>query len=334
MRLGFLRRNFGYKLFALVLSCMLYYVASVQQNPRATREQYVQPEVRQLPENLVVKGPPDLVQLSVSGTESDLARIDKEPLKAFVDGTQVKPGLNRLPVMVSVPNGVSLNGAMPTTQFAAELKVKIPYTVDVDFGGTAPAGQEYTDPVAKPSRVTVQGLSEDLKRIGRIVASVEREQNELTVERSVELYAEDEQRRRVEGVEIIPNKVQVRVNLRPIPRTKYMFLSVRLVGSPANGYRVVSVPDPVPSQIEVRGSVEALSAQSLIPLFVDITGVKQTVTKTVTVTLPSGMSPQKALPPIQVSVIVEPDTAVDTRKPVSASPASSPTPQGSPAPSP
>jgi YbbR domain-containing protein len=333
MRLGFLRRNLGYKVFALVLSCMLYYVASVQQNPRVTREQYVQPEVRQLPESLVIKGSPGLVQLSVSGTESDLARIEKEPVKAFVDGSLVKPGLNRLPVMVSVPNGVSLNSATPTTQFAAELKEKRDYSVDVDFSGTPPAGQEYTDPVAKPGRVMAQGLSDDLKRIGRIVASVEREQNELTVERSVELYAEDEQRRRVDGVEIVPNKVQVRVNLRPIPRTKIMFLSVRLVGSPADGYRIVSVPDPSPNQIEVRGAVEALSARTSIPLFVDITGIKQTVTKTVTVSLPSGMSPQTALPPIQVRVIVEPDTAVDTRK-STPSPAPSPSPQVSATPPP
>lgn len=336
MKLGFLRRNLGYKIFALVLSCMLYYVASVQQNPRITREQYVQPEIQQLPDGLVVKGPPSLVQLSVSGTETDLSRIDKEPLTALVDGSQVKPGLNRLPVRVSVPNGVSLNSSTPTTQFAAELKEKRPYSVDVDFGGTAPPGQEYADPIAKPGRVMVQGLSEDLKRIGRIVASVEREQNELTVERSVELYAEDEQRRRVDGVEIIPNKVQVRVNLRPVPRTKIMFLSVRLVGTPAPGYRVASVPDPVPNQIEVRGAVEALSAQSSIPLFVDIAGAKETVTKTVTVTLPSGMSPQKALPPIQVRVIVEPDTAVEPGKPVPTQtpPAPSPSPQSSASPSP
>ena len=33
MKLGFLRRNIGYKLFALVLSVMLYCVASAQQNP-------------------------------------------------------------------------------------------------------------------------------------------------------------------------------------------------------------------------------------------------------------------------------------------------------------
>ena len=314
MRLVFLRRNIGYKLFALVLSSMLYYVASVQQNPRITRDQFVQPEVRQLSDKLVIKERPALIQLSVSGTESDLSKIEKEPLNAMVDGSLVKPGLNRLPVIVSLPKGISLNNvSLPIAQFVAELKEKQEYAVDVDFSGTAPAGQEYTDRIAKPSRVMVQGLAEDLKRIGRVVASVEREQDELAVERTVELYAEDEQHRRVEGIEIVPEKVQVRINLRPVPRTKIMFLSVRLVGTPAKGYRIASYSDPTPSQIVVRGAVEALSAQSSIPLIVDISGVKETVTKTVTVSLPAGMSPQTALPPIQVRVFVEPDT-VDAEK--------------------
>lgn len=312
MRLSFLRRNLGYKLFALVLSIMLYYVASYQQNPRISRDQYVQPEVMQLPPTLVIKERPELIQLTVSGTEVELSQFDKEPLTAFVDGTLVKPGLNRLPVVVTLPKGVALNNAsLPIAQFSAELKEKRDYGVDVDFSGTAPAGKEYADGVAKPGSVVVQGLAEDLKRIGRVVASVEREQDELTVERSVDLYAEDSQRRRVEGIEIVPGRVQVRVNLRPVPRTKIMFLSVQLIGKPAVGYRVASYPGAVPNQIVVRGSVEALSAQSEIPLAVDISGIKQTVTKNVTVTLPSGMSPQKALPPIQVRVIVEPDTAVD-----------------------
>ncbi|MBC7805389.1 MAG: hypothetical protein H7145_04490 [Akkermansiaceae bacterium] len=335
MRLAFLRRNIGYKLFALVLSVMLYYVASIQQNPRVTRDQYVQPEVMQLPATLVIKERPALIQLTVSGTESELAQFEKEPLNALVDGSLVKPGLNRLPVMVSLPKGVSLNNAsLPIALFSGELKDKRPYTVDVDFSGTPPAGQEYTDPSSKPGDVIVQGLSEDLKRIGRVVASVEREGDELTIERSVDLYAEDNQRRRVEGVEIVPSKVQVRVNLRPVPRTKIMFLSVKLDGTPAQGYRIASYSDPSPNQIVVRGAVEALSAQSSIPLRVDIAGIKETITKTVTVTLPPGMSPQQALPLIQVRVIVEPETTVGGVKVAPPTPSPSPLPTASATPSP
>lgn len=335
MRLAFLRRNIGYKLFALVLAIMLYYVASIQQNPRLTRDQYVQPEVIQLPETLVIKERPALIQLTVSGTESELSQIDKEPLTAVVDGAAVKPGLNRLPVTVTLPKGIVLNNAtLPLAQFSAALKEKIEYGVTVDFSGTAPAGQEYGDGVAKPSSVVVQGLPEDLKRIGRIVASVERETDELTVERSVDLYAEDSQRRRVENIEIIPSRVQVRVNLRPVPVTKIMFLSVKLVGRPAPGFRIASYSDPVPNQIVVRGAVEALSSQSSIPLAVDITGIKETVTKTVTVALPPGMSPQTALPPIQVRVIVEPITAVDAEKAATPAPSPSPQPSASASPAP
>lgn len=332
MRLPFLRRNFGYKLFALVLSIMLYYIANNQLNPRVTREQYVQPKIMQLPTNLVVKERPALIQVTVSGSESELSQFDKTPLSAIVDGTLAKPGLNRLPVTISLPKGVSLqNEIMPIAQFAAEVKEKRDYAVDVDFSGTAPAGQMYGEPVPKPGNVIVQGLAEDIKRIGRVVASVERQEDELTVERTVDLFAEDSLRRRVEGVEIIPDNVHVRVNLRPVPITKNMLLTVQLVGNPAPGFRVSGYSTPSPSQIVVRGAVEALSAQSSIPLTVDISGIRQTTTKTVTVSIPPGMSPQKALSPIQVRVIVEPITSVESQD--TATPKPSPQPSTSQSPS-
>ena len=177
--------------------------------------------------------------------------------------------------------------------------------------------------------VTVQGLAEDLKRVGRVAASVERERDELAVERNVDLYAEDDQHRRVDGIEITPARVKVRVNLRPVPTTKTMLLSAELVGKPAPGYRIATY-DVSPAQIVVRGAVEALSAQSSIPVTVDVSGIKASQTKAVTLALPPGMSPQKTLPVFQVRLIVEPIPAVEGTKPIAASPS----PPSSPAPSP
>ena len=58
MKLDFLRRNIGYKLFALVLSVMLHIIATAQQNPSGVRDQYVQPEIVKLPDTLLVGEPP------------------------------------------------------------------------------------------------------------------------------------------------------------------------------------------------------------------------------------------------------------------------------------
>lgn len=341
MRLGFLRRNVGYKLFALVLSVMLYYVASAQQNPTGVRDQYVQPEIARLPGSLIVAEPPALIPVKVSGKETALLQLDKKTLRATVDGTSVKPGVNRLPVTLSLPPGVTLvNTPPPLATFTAERKEEQPYAVDAMLSGAPPAGQEYGQAIASPGNVVVQGLTADLKRVARVVAFVERQQDEGTVERVVEVYAEDLQKRRVENVEIVPARVTVTAKLRVVPTTKNMVLTVKTVGIPAPGYSVASY-EIEPNQLLVRGSMEALSAQSSIAVPVDVTGATETFTKSVTLIFPPGMGSHRAVPPVRVRVVVVPVTTTvgnteATPAPSVATPAASPaaSPSAAPAASP
>ena len=208
-----------------------------------------------------------------------LAQFDKKPLRALLDGSLIKPGINRLPVMIPLPPGISLvNSPPPFVTFSAERKEERDYAVDVMFSGTPPAGQMYDGGIATPGNVVVKGSASDLKRVARIVASVEREPNELSVDRVVDLYAQDINARRVEGVEIVPTKVTVTVKLAPVPTTKNMILTVRTVGASAPGFSVASY-EIEPNQVLVRGSLEALSAQSSIAVPVDVTGAKETFTK-------------------------------------------------------
>ena len=53
--MAFLRRNWEYKLLSLVLSVLLYFIASTQRNRSLSSTQSVKPEVVGLPLELVVK---------------------------------------------------------------------------------------------------------------------------------------------------------------------------------------------------------------------------------------------------------------------------------------
>lgn len=337
MNLAFLKRNLGYKIFSLLVAILLYNVAVAQQNPRVTRQVFIQPEVTRLPGTMLLRDPPPPVALRVVGPEAVLDKLAMQPIKGTVDATMAREGANRLPLVLTLPAGVHTeNGSgMPFAQFAVEKKDEKPYGVDVLFAGTAPPGQKYGDGVATPSTVTIQGLTDDLKRVGRVVASVEREETELTVERTVTLVAEDQLRRKVDGIEIIPPQVKVRVPLTVVPTTKAMLLSVEPMGKPAPGFRVTTY-EAIPSQITVRGALEALSSRSSIPVPVDVTNIKDNDTKTVTLTLPPGLAPQQALPPIKVKLVVEPLRSVDGNSQIQA-PVPSPSPSpvaASPSPSP
>ena len=315
-----LRRNFGYKVFSLLLSSLLFYIAGAQTDPRAKSDNYIQPEIVRLPDVLVVREAPVPVLVQVAGPESALSRLDKQPIKATIDGAAAKPGVNHLPIRLTLPPGVvAVNRPLPFAQFSTERKEQQKYSVDVDFAGTAPAGQEYGDRTVTPSAVVVEGLPEDLKHVARVVASVEREPNELAVERPVTMYAEDDQKRRVEGVTMIPAQVTVRVPLRPVPTTKTMLLSAKLTGKPAPGFRVVTY-EISPQSVVVRGAVEAISSRSSLAVPVDVGGVSKTGVRSAALSLPAGLSPQEPLPPIKVRLVVEPIPGVDGAKNLRPSP--------------
>ena len=71
--IALLRRNWEYKLLSLVLSILLFVIASVQRNPSRTSSMTVQPEVVGVPADLAVKVPPRVEQVTLTGTNEEIA---------------------------------------------------------------------------------------------------------------------------------------------------------------------------------------------------------------------------------------------------------------------
>jgi hypothetical protein len=81
------RRNLSYKLVALCMAGVLYAVANAQQNPRTSREFIVQPEVRGLPDDLLVIAPPKSFLVTVSGNAGALRALPPDGPVAWLDAT-------------------------------------------------------------------------------------------------------------------------------------------------------------------------------------------------------------------------------------------------------
>lgn len=291
-RISGLRRNLAYKLVSLALAGLLYGVAYTQQNPRTTRSIPVEPEVRALASGLALREPPGNLSVRVSGPASVVDPLDARSIGAVVDVSGARqPGTTRFPVSYSLPQGMSseVQAVGPTTLvLTVERKVRRAFAIDVIYGDSPPAGTAFARPVTQPNRVSVVGREPIIGRIAQIVAHVDTTGAAGAISEDSELVALDARQQEVEGVEIQPARVRVRIDTRPLEATKSLVLSPVLTGDPVPGF---AVSDCVfgPQTVIVSGPQQALANISSLDVPLEQDGLSRTIRRTVALKPPPGL---------------------------------------------
>jgi YbbR domain-containing protein len=285
-----LRRNLGYKLLALFGAALLYLIASAQQVSLAPVEVFLQPEVVNVPESVVLTRAPKGESVSVTGPASLIEAFRAQPIKATVDARDAQPGINRLPLTYNIPDSVrgrlQISGPKELrVAFEAPEEKTLP--VEVLFENAPPPGFEFKAPIATPRTVRLSGRAEAVDRVTRIVASLDNSEEPGAVERTVDVVAQDSQDRKVAGIAIQPERVRVQLLLQKTPASKALILSAALSGTPAPGFKVSGYRFS-PSSVTVIGDQAVLATLSALELPVSVEGLKATATRRVALTAPNG----------------------------------------------
>ncbi|MES2460765.1 MAG: CdaR family protein [Armatimonadota bacterium] len=287
-----LRRNFGYKFISLLVSILLYWIASGQKNnPDVRTDIFVQPAVEGLPDNLILKSAPQGSAVSVSGTAQAVEAFRSLEPKAILNLSSGKVGSDRYPVKYLYPNGFSDTLEIigpPVALVTLEQKKSVKFTVDVLYNDNPPAGYAYSDARSAPATVQVVGLYSDVIRVQRVVANLDTSGAPGAISQDVELVAQDVKQEPVENVQIVPKQVRASLGLKKTPSTKTVLLSIELIGNPAPGYEI-SGYDFFPNVVTVSGSQELLASRSSLRVPVDVDGLKAGTNKTVIIQPPSGL---------------------------------------------
>lgn len=288
--IALLRRNWEYKLLSLVLSILLFVIASVQRNPSRTSTMSVLPEVIGVPAALAVKVPPHSEQVTLTGPIEELELVRKQGLIVRVNATGAAAGKNALPVTYELPksvrNRVSVE-APPMLEVELEARIERSVPVRVLFENQPPPGFEYETPQATPEEVTVTGLASDVAQVERVVALLDNTGASGAVRREVPVVAQDKNQQVISRVNLKPTRVQVALLLRQAPATKTLVLSAELSGTPAPGARLVGYQFS-PSTLVVRGEPLALSRLSSLPVPVNLNNLVGTEIRKVVLTPPPG----------------------------------------------
>ena len=329
-----LRRNLGYKILALAAAALLYLIASAQQSGRTPVEVFVQPEVANVPESLVLASAPPGESVTVTGPASLVEAFKSQPVKARLDARNAHPGVNRLPLLWNIPDSVrgrlQVQGPedVRVSFEAPEIKT---LPVEVLYENAPPAGSEYKAPVTMPRQVKVSGRSSEVDRVVRLVASLDNAGTAGAIERTIDVVAQDNKNRTVEKVTLKPERVRVQLLIQRTPATKALLLSADLSGTPAPGYRVTGYRFS-PASVTVSGDQTLLTPLSSLEVSVSVAGLKQTTTRRVALAVPTGATLVGARA-ANVTVEVAPLPALSGgRAPQKAKTKPSPTPAPSPTP--
>jgi len=268
-------------------------------------------------EEYSVTGLPDSVSLRLEGTSSlILSTSSNGSYKVTTPNlTELGEGKHTISLSVSgLPTGVTGIVSPENVEITIEKKNarEFPVNVTVDSSNIG-NGYQIGDGTTSPGTVIVKAADSILKQVEKVVAKVtipEGTKSDFTT--TGELQALDATGKPV-AVKIEPERVQVRVPISSSSKT------VPLVFTTTGGTSRYSYSlNSTTKQVTISGAQSILSRITAIPVVVDVSNVTQTIKKTVTLTLPSGVN---SITPeaVEVTITVVDYGVLDSRETITQS---------------
>ena len=247
--------------------------------------------------NLIVTSPmPASVSLVLSAPQSiwNLPLTETDAVRAVVDLSGLEPGTHTLPIQVQiVPRPVRkvLQSPLNVTLTLERLAVK-ELPVNLVTRGSPAIGYLAGVPVISPVMVTVTGPATQVDRVTRVRATLDINQANQTINRTIGLVALDANEAAVTGVTIVPQEVTVSQEISQRFGYRNVVVKVVVTGQVANGYRLTNISVFPPAVTVFSADPQVVSD---LPGFVetvplDISGAKDDLDVSLALDLPDGVS--------------------------------------------
>ncbi len=271
-----IKHNIGYKLLSLLIAILVWayvnqYVDQGRQAARVTRELSLPVTMRNLGGGLVITSKPQLVKVTLEGPKEYIDTIVAEPdsVTANVFLNQKREGHYRLPVIAKLPEGYT--GLVSTAPSPAQVVIDIERTarksakVETEFTSSPPVGFRFSAPVISPGTVNVSGKAEQVRKVSRVVVTIDpaTKSDRGVIDAELPMKAVDEAGQEVGGVTISAQNARVRLELERAPVSKVVFVSPNIAGRPAFPYKVVGI-EVKPQSVTLNGRPERLMEISTV----------------------------------------------------------------------
>jgi YbbR domain-containing protein len=268
-----------------------------------------------VPAGYVLRGQLGDVGVTLRGPSGIADRVALSDLRATLDVKtltlgQAEPQDARVSVTVA-RDGVEVVDVLPATvSVRLERVTSRSVPVQPRFANSPPSGARAGDAAVSPTEVKVTGPESDVARIVSVLATVGFGDAQTDIETSSPAIPVDAAGQPIDGLQVDPGVVVVKVPVLPIATTRTVPVVFTLRGVVAPGYWVVGVAMD-PFAVTVRGDETVLTTLDRIEtLPIDVGDLRATKTLTVGLSLPTGVT---LLRPTDVNVTVTVQPLAGTR---------------------
>jgi YbbR domain-containing protein len=298
-------------LLSLLLAILIWLNASLENNPIRLQSFQIPLEYIGQPENAVLVAEIESVVIIVEGRSSIINQLTSEDFPAYIDLSRVPLGEDTMVNVVVQPRrtGIDVNSISP-----AQVKVRLDQLVSrevpvvLDIRGSVARGHTQGTPLADPEAITVVGTPAQVDRLdsARVTVFLNNVSDTVVASQLPIFYDRQGRVASTSGLRSVSHE-EVRVTIPVEESADYAekFIEVDWRGTPADGYRLLSIQVDPPSLL-VRGLPTRLTEITQIRTEpIDITGLTETFTQQVALNFPIGITPDE-VQVIKVTVEIEP----------------------------
>ena len=310
--------DFPLKAVAVVIAVVFWVAITQNGTPRPITVVFdgrIPVERPENPTGYVLRGTLGDVIVTLRGAPGVADRVALSELHATFDVKSLSLGQTEpqdARVMVPAPkDGVEVVDVSPATvSVRVERLISRVLLVQPRFANAPPTGARAGEPAVAPTEVRVTGPETDIGRITAVLATVTFGDAQTDIETSTPAIPVDAAAVAIDGLQVEPAVVVVKVPVLPTATTRTVPVVFALRGVVAPGYWVVGVAMD-PFAVTVRGDEEVLSTLDRIEtLPIEIGDLSATRTLSVKLALPTGVT---LLKPTDVSVTVTVQALTGTR---------------------
>jgi YbbR domain-containing protein len=292
-------RNALFRLIiALGLALVLWGYVVNADNPDVTHTfANIPVETKNLGGDFILGNNPGQISVEVRANRIRLETLTEASLHAFVDLSNLAPGVHSVPVQVDQPFGVTEVGVQPATvQVEIEARAQKRVPVEVKTVDSPPFGYELKAPQYKPTEVTVSGPGKLVDRVTAAVVTLSVQGRQASINGSQKPVPMDANGNVVDGVIMTPASVSIILPIELQFGYKTVPVKPSIEGQPATGSFMSSItvdPDNVTivGDPNLLAGIDFLSTQP-----VNVADVTTKVERQVDLILPGGVSMYKSQP--------------------------------------
>jgi YbbR domain-containing protein len=301
----FLRENLVLKVVSLMASLSLWLYVTADRYPNTSYTRSVNADVLRTgnpPSDVIVRIRQEPLPVEISGPRTQVDGIDDNEIKAEVDVRSARAGATQLKIVKyrkpAAAPGIEIKGRQYVSVDVLPKARKLMAVTPMFNTPTSPASR-YGTPRLKPEWATVSGAADDVRRVARLVVSVETSGQPVSAD--LPIRAEDRDNVEIAGVEVAPATAHVEVALEQPPATRNLVVSVLYRGNPAPGHLLSEIVVE-PSTVTVVGKPEQIQALSnVVTREVNIEGISGEIVRQVMLSPPEGVGLAGGRPSVRVT---------------------------------